>query len=57
MNREEIHNLLKIKNDYIKELLQENQELKKELEEKNKPQIFIDNQDIEERYKDYIKII
>ena len=35
----------------------ENQKLKKELEEKNKPQIFIDNQDIEERYKDYIKII
>ena len=28
----------------------ENQELKKELEEKNKPQIFIDTQDIEERY-------
>ena len=26
------------------------QELKKELEEKNKPQIFIDTQDIEERY-------
>ena len=34
----------------IKELEQENQELKKELEEKNKPQIFIDTQDIEERY-------
>ena len=34
----------------IKELKQENQELKKELEEKNKPQIFIDTQDIEERY-------
>ena len=106
MNKEEIHNLLKIKNDYIKELqqenqelkkelnylrsgeyynqlrferdmlqyvvdngevskedkefidmihrntelLEENQELKKELEEKNKPQIFIDTQDIEERY-------
>ena len=31
-------------------LLEENQELKKELEEKNKPQIFIDTQDIEERY-------
>ena len=82
----EIHNLLKIENDYIKELQQENQELKeqvdylrrsierkeeaiteldhervpyvneyveelkKELEEKNKPQIFIDTQDIEERY-------
>ena len=79
MNKEEIHNLLKIENDkttiftnkelkmiddYIKELEaykynmdrdylrleQENQELKKELEEKNKPQIFIDTQDIEERY-------
>ena len=46
----ELHYLLKIKNDYIKELQQENQELKKELEEKNKPQIFIDTQDIEERY-------
>ena len=79
MNKEEIHNLLKIENDkttiftnkelkmiddYIKELEaykynmdrdylrleKENQELKKELEEKNKPQIFIDTQDIEERY-------
>lgn len=28
----------------------ENQELKKQLEEKNKSQIFIDTQDIEERY-------
>ena len=60
----ELHYLLKIKNDYIKELEaykynmdrdylrleKENQELKKELEEKNKPQIFIDTQDIEERY-------
>ena len=36
--------------DYINNLQQENQELKKELEEKNKPQIFIDTQDIEERY-------
>ena len=34
----------------IEKLQQENQELKKELEEKNKPQIFIDTQDIEERY-------
>ena len=34
----------------LKELQQENQELKKQLEEKNKPQIFIDTQDIEERY-------
>ena len=34
----------------IRELQQENQELKKELKEKNKPQIFIDTQDIEERY-------
>lgn len=32
------------------ELRQENQKLKKQLEEKNKPQIFIDTQDIEERY-------
>ena len=46
----ELQYLLKIKNDYINELQQENQELKKELEEKNKPQIFIDTQDIEERY-------
>ena len=60
----ELQYLLKIKNDYIKELEaykynmdrdylrleKENQELKKELEEKNKPQIFIDTQDIEERY-------
>ena len=79
MNREEIHNLLKIENDkttiftnkelkmiddYINELEaykynmnrdylrleKENEELKKQLEEKNKPQIFIDTQDIEERY-------
>ena len=60
----ELQYLLKIKNDYINELeaykynmdrdylrlQQENQELKKELEEKNKPQIFIDTQDVEERY-------
>ena len=60
----ELQYLLKIKNDYIKELEaykynldrdylrleKENKELKKELEEKNKPQIFIDTQDIEERY-------
>ena len=60
----ELQYLLKIKNDYINELEaykynmdrdylrleKENQELKKELEEKNKPQIFIDTQDIEERY-------
>ena len=46
----ELHYLLKIKNDYIKELQQENESLKKQLEEKNKPQIFIDTQDIEERY-------
>ena len=65
MNKEEIHNLLKIENDkttiftnqelkmiddYIKELQQENQKLKKQLDEKNKPKIFIDTQDIEERY-------
>ena len=30
--------------------MSENQKLKKQLEEKNKPQIFIDTQDIEERY-------
>ena len=35
--------------DYLR-LEKENQELKKQLEEKNKPQIFIDTQDIEERY-------
>ena len=31
----ELHYLLKIKNDYIKELQQENQKLKKQLEEAN----------------------
>ena len=36
--------------DYITKLQEENQKLKKQLEEKNKPQIFIDTQDIEERY-------
>ena len=36
--------------DTIVQLQQENQELNKQLEEKNKPQIFIDTQDIEERY-------
>ena len=46
----ELQYLLKIKNDYIKELQKENQELKEQVEEKNKPQIFIDTQDIEERY-------
>ena len=46
----ELQYLLKIKNDYINELEQKNQELKKQLEEKNKPQIFIDTQDMEERY-------
>ena len=34
----------------IRELQQENHELKEQVEEKNKPQIFIDTQDIEERY-------
>ena len=34
----------------VEDLAKENKELKKELEEKNKPQIFIDTQDIEERY-------
>ena len=56
----ELQYLLKIKNDYINKLEEENQELKKELEKKNKPQIFIDTQDIEERYaeglyQDYIE--
>ena len=38
-------------NDKVVEKINwENQELKKQLEEKNKPQIFIDTQDIEERY-------
>ena len=72
MNKEEIHNLLKIENDkttiftnkelkmiddYINELEaykynmdRDYLRLEKELEEKNKPQIFIDTQDIEERY-------
>ena len=35
--------------DYLR-LEKENKELNKHLEEKNKPQIFIDTQDIEERY-------
>ena len=35
---------------YIKNLQQENQELKKQLKKNNKPQIFIDTQDMEERY-------
>lgn len=35
---------------YIRQLDKENEELKRLLEEKNKPQIFIDTQDIEERY-------
>lgn len=34
----------------VEDLAKENQELKKELEEKNKHQIFIDTKDIEERY-------
>ena len=53
----ELHYLLKIKNDYIKKLEdykynmdRDYLRLEKELEEKNKPQIFIDTQDIEERY-------
>ena len=53
----ELHYLLKIKNDYINELEaykynldRDYLRLEKELEEKNKPQIFIDTQDIEERY-------
>ena len=46
----ELQRLSKIKNDYINELEQENQELKKELEEKNNSQMFIDTQDMEERY-------
>ena len=44
----------------FEKLQQENQELKKELEEKNNSKIFIDTQDIEERYaeglyKDYLE--
>ena len=35
---------------YNQELLKENQALKKQLEEKNNSQIFIDTQDMEERY-------
>ena len=35
--------------DYLR-LEKENKQLKNQLEEKNKPQIFIDTQDIEERY-------
>ena len=53
----ELQYLLKIKNDYIKELEtykynmdRDYLRLEKENEEKNKPQIFIDTQDIEERY-------
>ena len=41
----------------LDELIKEIQDLKekeKELEEKNKPQIFIDTQDIEERYEKHI---
>lgn len=34
----------------IEEVQQENEKLKKQLEKKNKPQIFIDTQDMEERY-------
>ena len=55
----ELQYLLKIKNDYIKELEayeynldRDYLKLKKQLEEKNKPQIFIDNKDIEERYRE-----
>lgn len=36
--------------DYINQLEKENKELKKQLEKKNKPQIFIETQDMEERY-------
>ena len=43
----EYYNLLEEK---MVRLINKNQELKKQLEEKNKPQIFIDTQDIEERY-------
>ena len=46
----ELQYLLKIKNDYINKLEEENKKLNKQLEGKNKPQIFIDTQDIEERY-------
>ena len=43
----EYYNLLEEK---MVRLINKNQKLKEELEEKNKPQIFIDIQDIEERY-------
>ena len=43
----EYYNLLEEK---MVRLINKNQKLKEELEEKNKPQIFIDTQDIEERY-------
>ena len=36
--------------DEMESWKEETKELKKQLEEKNKPQIFIDTQDIEERY-------
>ena len=52
---------LKMIDDYINELEaykynmdRDYLRLEKELEEKNKPQIFIDTQDIEERYEKHI---
>lgn len=43
----EYYNLLEEK---MARLINKNQELKKQLEENNNPQIFIDTQDMEERY-------
>ena len=54
--QEEIRRLKKQLEEYklvtidYQELEAKNKELKKQLEEKNKPQIFIDTQDMEERY-------
>lgn len=46
LEEEIAHEVITRFNDYEKEI----DKLKKQLEEKNKPQIFIDTQDIEERY-------
>ena len=51
----ELHYLLEIKNDYIKQLQQENQSLKKELEEYKL--ITIDYQDLEAKNQKYKEVI
>ena len=51
----ELQYLLKIKNDYIKQLQQENQSLKKELEEYKL--ITIDYQDLEAKNQKYKEVI